>query len=78
MKDMIIISCILGKSIGLISTARVTHATPASMYANAASRYWEYDSKIPAEEAAKGCKDISHQLLTKGRDYKVKKINIFI
>ena len=36
-----------GKSVGLISTARITHATPAAVYARTAHRDWEDDTLIP-------------------------------
>ena len=51
-----------GKSIGFISTARITHATPAAGYAYSGDRNWEDDSKIP-----EGCdqKDIAQQLIDK-------------
>jgi alkaline phosphatase len=51
-----------GKSIGFVSTARITHATPAAGYAHSADRNWEDDSKIPT-----GCtqKDIAVQLFDK-------------
>ena len=35
-----------GKSTGIISTARLTHATPAACYAHTASRDWESDADI--------------------------------
>jgi len=35
-----------GKSTGLVSTARLTHATPAACYAHTADRNWESDSDI--------------------------------
>ena len=35
-----------GMATGLISTARVTHATPAAAYAHAADRNWEDDSAL--------------------------------
>jgi alkaline phosphatase len=35
-----------GKSTGVVSTARVTHATPAACYAHTADRDWEADSDI--------------------------------
>ena len=49
-----------GKSTGIISTARLTHATPASGYANAADRNFEDDSGLP-----EGCgiPDIATQLI---------------
>lgn len=37
----------MGKSVGVISTARITHATPAALYANSANRNFEVDSKLP-------------------------------
>ena len=50
----------MGKSVGVISTARLTHATPASVYASSADRNWEADSNLP-----EGCTqpDIAMQLL---------------
>jgi len=50
-----------GKSTGIVSTARITHATPAATYAKSPSRNWENDSKIPTSE--KACKDIALQLI---------------
>lgn len=35
-----------GKSTGVVSTARLTHATPASCYAHSAARDWESDADI--------------------------------
>ncbi len=35
-----------GKSTGVVSTARVTHATPAACYAHTAARDWESDADI--------------------------------
>ena len=50
----------MGKSVGVISTARITHATPAAVYARTASRDWEDNTGIP-----EGCaqKDIADQLI---------------
>ncbi|MGP3698530.1 alkaline phosphatase [Rhodobacter sp. NSM] len=50
----------MGKSVGVISTARITHATPAAVYARSVNRDWEDNSLIP-----EGCeqKDIASQLL---------------
>lgn len=49
----------MGKSVGVISTARITHATPAAVYARTVSRDWEDNSALP-----EGCtqKDIADQL----------------
>ncbi|XP_030842761.1 alkaline phosphatase [Strongylocentrotus purpuratus] len=52
-----------GKATGLISTARVTHATPAAAYAHSAERDWENNDRVPDEEADEGCIDIARQLV---------------
>jgi len=54
---------IAGKSTGVISTARITHATPAATYARSADRNWEDISDMPAEAVAEGCVDIATQLV---------------
>jgi alkaline phosphatase len=51
-----------GKDTGIVTTARVTHATPASAYAHANNRYWECDSKVP-ERCKDIVKDIARQLV---------------
>jgi alkaline phosphatase len=51
-----------GKATGVISTARITHATPAATYAHSANRDWEND-KTMGDQAGKGCKDIADQLV---------------
>jgi alkaline phosphatase len=52
---------IAGKATGLISTARITHATPAATYAKSADRNWEDNSDMPAGSGA--CEDIASQLV---------------
>jgi len=47
----------------VISTARITHATPAATYAHTPVRDWESDKEVPAEAKAAGCKDIADQLV---------------
>ena len=42
---------------------RVTHATPAALYANTQNRNWEADSEIPEHLRSKGCLDIATQLV---------------
>lgn len=49
-----------GMATGLVTTTRVTHATPAALYAHAAHRDWEMDSKMPKRTR---CKDIARQLV---------------
>lgn len=52
-----------GLSTGIVSTARITHATPAATYAKSADRNWEDDSDMPAEAISGGCEDIASQLV---------------
>jgi len=54
---------IRGLSTGVISTARITHATPAATYAKSAERNWEDISDMPSEAIAQGCEDIASQLV---------------
>ena len=51
-----------GLALGIVTTTRITHATPASIYSRSADRDWEKDNDIPAEQRADGCKDIALQL----------------
>ncbi len=51
-----------GFATGIISTARITHATPAATYAHVPSRDWEDDSKLPEAAKNAGCRDIARQL----------------
>jgi alkaline phosphatase len=51
-----------GKAIGIVSTARITHATPAAVFAHVPDRDWENDATIPVAERGKGCSDIATQL----------------
>ncbi|XP_038075863.1 alkaline phosphatase-like isoform X1 [Patiria miniata] len=60
-----------GKSTGFATTSRVTHATPAALYAHTPKRSWENDGDIPTEEAAKGCTDIGAQLVENGHVFDV-------
>jgi len=52
-----------GMNTGIITTARLTHATPAAAYAHSPSRYWENDSNIPEAEKKYGCQDIARQFV---------------
>ena len=47
-----------GKLVGVVSTARLTHATPAAVYAHSEDRDWEDDAASPS-----GCGDIARQLV---------------
>lgn len=55
-----------GKSTGVVSTARITHATPAACYAHTPDRDWESDGDIfKSSKEASGAKfpDIARQLV---------------
>ena len=51
-----------GRSAGIVTTTRITHATPGAGYAHTSQRDWEED--LPGEaKNNKGCKDIARQLI---------------
>ena len=52
-----------GLATGLVSTARITHATPAATYAKSADRNWEDNSDMPQAAIDAGCADIASQLV---------------
>ena len=54
-----------GLSTGFVSTARITHATPAAMYAHTPHRDWEDDKSMKATGGTPGgdCKDIADQMI---------------
>lgn len=47
-----------GRSTGVVTNTRITHATPAVSYAVSGARYWEDDEEVPD-----GCMDIAKQLV---------------
>ncbi len=51
-----------GLSTGLVSTARLTHATPAAAFAETPDRDWETDASMKGQ-ASESCKDIARQLV---------------
>jgi alkaline phosphatase len=51
-----------GLALGIVTTTRITHATPASVYSRSADRDWEKDNDIPEAQRGDGCKDIARQL----------------
>ena len=51
-----------GLATGIVSTARIPHATPASTFAKSASRNWENDRDL-GRQADLGCADIASQLV---------------
>ncbi len=52
-----------GKAVGFVTTARVTHATPAAIYAHSPERDWESDGQMPHADWERGCRDIAYQLV---------------
>lgn len=56
-------SLVAGKAVGIITTTRITHATPAAMYAHANNRDWEADKDIQGAAVDAGCKSIAQQMV---------------
>ncbi|XP_067619437.1 membrane-bound alkaline phosphatase-like [Eurosta solidaginis] len=53
-----------GKSAGVVTTTRVTHASPAGVYAHVAERDWENDSEVAADCGNDNkIEDIAYQLI---------------
>ncbi|MGQ0620277.1 MAG: alkaline phosphatase [Panacagrimonas sp.] len=52
-----------GLATGIVTTARLTHATPAGLYAHTPDRNWESDADLPSTAQAAGCSDIASQLV---------------
>ena len=52
-----------GLQVGIVTTTRITHATPAAVFAHSVSRDWESDKDIPVAERPEGCTDIAAQLV---------------
>ncbi|MFZ5638338.1 MAG: alkaline phosphatase [Pseudomonadota bacterium] len=52
-----------GLGTGVVTTTRVTHATPAATFTHSANRNWENDEELPTQAARAGCADIARQLV---------------
>ncbi|XP_064372799.1 intestinal-type alkaline phosphatase-like [Dromaius novaehollandiae] len=52
-----------GKSVGIVTTTRVQHASPGATYAHSVSRSWYADANMPKDALREGCKDIAYQLV---------------
>ncbi|XP_066997528.2 membrane-bound alkaline phosphatase isoform X2 [Anabrus simplex] len=62
------------KSTGIITTARVTHASPAGAYASVAERNWESDADVASSgQDTSKCDDIAEQLVfgSTGKNFQV-------
>ncbi|KAM7105588.1 intestinal-type alkaline phosphatase-like isoform 1-T1 [Molossus nigricans] len=53
-----------GKSVGVVTTTRVQHASPAGTYAHTVNRNWYSDANMPAQALQEGCQDIATQLIS--------------
>ncbi len=52
-----------GLATGVVTTTRITDATPAASYAHSADDNWEADADMPVEARDAGCVDIARQLI---------------
>ncbi|XP_036322971.1 membrane-bound alkaline phosphatase-like [Rhagoletis pomonella] len=53
-----------GKLAGVVTTTRITHASPAGVYAHVAERNWENDSEVDSDCGAdSNIEDIAYQLI---------------
>ncbi|UNK49296.1 alkaline phosphatase [Lysobacter sp. S4-A87] len=52
-----------GLGTGVVTTTRVTHATPGATFTHSADRNWENDTDLPDDAKAAGCVDIARQLV---------------
>lgn len=52
-----------GMATGILSTARITHATPAATFAESPSRGWEDDTAFRGQPVPEACPDIASQLV---------------
>ncbi len=52
-----------GMATGVVTTARVTHATPGATFSHSADRSWENDTQLPVPAREAGCIDIARQLV---------------
>lgn len=52
-----------GKSTGVVTTARLTHATPGACYAHTADRDWESDANLSKDARENNFPDIARQLI---------------
>ncbi len=51
-----------GLATGVVTTTRITHATPGGTYSHTPSRDWESDVTTPLQAQQLGCRDIARQL----------------
>ena len=52
-----------GLSTGIVTTTRITHATPAACYAHSPERNWENDARLPEAARTHGFRDLARQMI---------------
>jgi alkaline phosphatase len=53
-----------GMAVGIVTTTRITHATPAAVYGHVPNRDWEgADKAYPVTDRASGCPDLAQQMI---------------
>lgn len=52
-----------GKSVGIVTTTRVQHASPAASYSHSADRGWYSDEELAFDNVVGDCRDIAYQLV---------------
>ena len=52
-----------GLATGVVTNTRITHATPAALFARTPNRRWESDAGMPGAARQAGCRDIARQLI---------------
>ena len=52
-----------GLATGIVTTTRITHATPAATYGHLPERNWEVDADMSDADRAAGCLDFAQQLV---------------
>ncbi|XP_053612175.1 membrane-bound alkaline phosphatase-like [Plodia interpunctella] len=63
-----------GRDVGIVTTTRVTHASPSGAYAKSSNRHWENDAEVLSDsEDPDKCVDIARQLvqMNPGKQFKV-------
>ncbi|KAK2108296.1 hypothetical protein P7K49_013461 [Saguinus oedipus] len=53
-----------GKSVGVVTTTRMQHASPAGTYAHTVNHSWYSDADMPASARQEGCQDIATQVIS--------------
>ncbi|XP_013183850.2 membrane-bound alkaline phosphatase [Amyelois transitella] len=63
-----------GRDVGIVTTTRVTHASPSGTYAKSADRHWENDAEVLSDsQDPERCIDVARQLvyMNPGKQFKV-------